>query len=246
MSVVTLLVATTPPIRIRTGVIRVFCADSVHVAAIELGLEECSECRKPLPKMRLPRCPHGVYKPSTSWSCCSVCHPTAVAEKIKPQITFDEATKTYTDTLISRADLTLKQPRRRRKTAFDSHQFEKQSQQFGALAELFGDNDEAESAGLFIGSIRGPENPVIARDETPFWILNMEKFREFLDRQRNRARAAAILYFFYLCGLSDACVAERCSGLSEAAAKKQRQRLLEQGTAHFGPESRENVPLCGG
>jgi hypothetical protein len=244
VEIVTLQVASTPPIQLQ--VIHLLCADSVHVAAIERGIEECSQCLKPLPKMRLPRCPHGVYKPSPSWSCCSVCHPKAVTGKIKPQIFRDPSTNKYTDTLISRADLTLKQPRRRRKGAFDSHQFEKQGQEFGALAELFGENDEAESAGLFIGSIRGPENPVIARDETPFWILNMETFREFLSLQRNRARAAAILYFFYLCGLSDLAVAERCSGLSEAAAKKQRQRLLEQGTAHFGPESRQNVPLCGG
>jgi hypothetical protein len=230
-----------PPIRLK--IIHLFCMDAVHVAAIERGLTECADCQKPLPKSSLTKCSHGVYKPSDSSRCCSVCHPTFSEKKIKRQIVFDDSMQAFTSVRIDESDLVLKKIRKKRVSSFDAHQFEKPNTDAVLLKQFFGNEDhEAKIPGFVTGMLRGPESPVKARAETPPWILNIDVFRRFLDTRKKRARAASILYLFYACGLSDAQLAKRCIGLSESAAKKQRQRLVQKGTTWFRAESKPKCP----
>jgi hypothetical protein len=237
-TIITLQVATATPLQVRAKTFRIFCVDSMHLAAMERGMTECDQCRKVLPKPSIPKCRHGVYCPSHLSRCCSVCHPTFAAGKIQPEITFNKTRKTYTSVRIDGADTSLSRVRKQASENFDRHQFEIDNtrEEFGTVCDMFGyEPNGRNSTGFVIGVLRGSRTPRL-RSGTPWWVVNATAFKTFISTQKNPSRAGSVLFLFYRCGLDDGEIASRLRGMSADAVKKYRQRLLHEGMFRFGSE----------
>jgi hypothetical protein len=216
----------------------IYCPDAVHLEQMSQGLTECQHCKRVLPRVSIPKCQHGVYQPSYDSKGCSLCR-TALDKAeapLKPQIVRDEFGR-YNGTRIDAADVTLKGITHQEKTdpdanlSFDRHQWENaEDPEAAMLAELC--ESSPESPSFFVGFLR-KSKMTQAREDAPDWILNITTLREFLLTQRDAARAGAVVYSFYRCGMSDEAIAERF-GESVEPLKKYRQRLLQQGNVMFG------------
>lgn len=237
-SIVTLQFAMEPSVRVRHRIVRMFCPDAIHLAAIARGLECCEECGKILPKPSLKKCEHGVYVPALGFEYCSVCRPTVSPGALRREIQLlDEESKQYTSVLISDADLTLRKIRKKKHGNFDRHQFEKHyDAEIGFLSEMFEhDPDASASPGYTIGLLRGGKI-IAARNDTPQWILSDRLLTEFSQQQKNTSRVREMLFLFYRCGVSDREIAARFE-ISEEAAKKWRQRLIRDAEVYFEGEA---------
>jgi hypothetical protein len=107
------------------------------------------------------------------------------------------------------------------------------------LSEYFqdtSDGDATRAKGYFTGMLRGEksvETRTNEKTQCPAWILDTVSLREFVLTQQDSARAAAVLYLFYICSQTDGEIASRFRD-GEESVKKYRQRLLRKGDAHFG------------
>lgn len=224
------------------SVMRMFCGDAVHIAAMERGEIICGHCGKPLFRPGLPKCQHGVYRPASDSRTCSLCNGCANCEPAKGEINRNYSGRyRYTRVRIDAADQTLLgMPGKDDQTdepQFDHHQFERhQAPEAEALSQLFGeDQGDAKSLAVFVGLIRNGGKLVQARVDAPQWILNSGTLQEFTSTQKNAERAEDVLFLFYRCSATDAQIATEL-GVSEDAAKKYRQRLLLEGNLRFGAD----------
>jgi hypothetical protein len=182
----------------------------------------------------IPKCAHGVYCPDFDKRHCSVCGPTvpgvATVRNIRTASSWE---------FINSADTTLPSIPKGDSDEFDEHQFQKRNQEteFGTLAELFAYNPAGVGAmGFTVGQVRGAEGPVRARRDAPWWTIDTRALRDFIKTRKHGSRAAAVLYLYFRCGLSDGEVAKRCTKMTQAAAKKFRQRLIEDGNDYFASQ----------
>jgi hypothetical protein len=241
-------------------VIRMFCVDAVHIAAVERGEMICGHCGKPLFKSCIKRCAHGVYNPAGK-SPCSLCKAYSLFEETEPTrkqaalLTTDPPVvrtsgvgkDRYTKVRINSSDqivVRIKTMEKKEKendaipVRLDPHAFYsfKSPAMLSGYFEDTSDGDATRAKGYFAGKLRG-EKPVETRTnektQCPAWILDTVSLREFVLTQQDSARAAAVLYLFYICSQTDGEIAARF-GDGEESVKKYRQRLLRKGNAHFG------------
>jgi len=243
----------------RRVVDRVFCPDEIHLEQMASGAERCEHCAKPLFKSSLPKCEHSVYQPAANSLTCSLCNRIGAQEKVKldflaimskgPVIarTSGVGKHRYTEVRINSADQILARIKTMEKkekendaipVRLDPHSFYsfKSAATLSQYFEDTSDGDAKRTKGYYVAILRG-EKPVETRTnektQCPAWILHTASLREFVLTQPDSARAAAVLYLFYICSVNDGEIAARFGG-SKESVKKYRQRLLRNGNAHFG------------